>query len=83
MYVLDGDLTMQTWLRHHTGASPTTASRMTMRGRKLRVLPVLSEAFLDGRVTGGQIDVIVTTLPKRHLEQFAEHEAELVPAGNS
>jgi hypothetical protein len=79
LYDLDGDLTMQTWLRHHTGASPATASRMTARGRKLRSLPVLSAAFLDGQLSGGQIDVIVTTLPKRHLARFAEHEAELLP----
>ena len=80
LYDLDGDLTMQTWLRHHTGASPTTATRVTLRGRKLRALPVLASAFHDGRIAGGQVDVILDSLPKRHVDLFAEHEADLVPA---
>jgi hypothetical protein len=80
LYDLDGDLTMQTWLRHHTGAAPVAATRVTLRGRKLRALPVLSGAFHDGRVAGGQVDVILDALPKRHVDLFAEHEAELLPA---
>ena len=80
LYDLDGDLTMQTWLRRHTGASPTAATRVTLRGRKLRALPVLSGAFHDGRISGGQVDVILDSLPKRHVDLFAEHEVALVPA---
>ena len=78
-YDLDGDLTMQAWLRHHTRLSPTASSRETIRGRKLRALPVLAQAFLDGRLSGGQVDIIVGTLPRRHVARFAEHEAELLP----
>ena len=80
LYDLDGDLTTQTWLAHHTGTTPAAANRMTKRGRTLRALPVLSAAFLDGRVSGGQVDVILDALPKRHVTRFAEHEAEVVPA---
>ena len=78
-YALDGDLTMQAWLRHHTRLSPTASGRETARGRKLRSLPVLRQAVLDGRMSGGQLDVIVGTLPRRHVARFAEHEAELIP----
>jgi hypothetical protein len=79
LYELDGDLTMQTWLRHHARFSPTTAGRETLRARKLRALPVLAGAFLDGRLTGGQLDIILGRIPRRHLPLFAEHEPALVP----
>ncbi len=35
--------------------------------------------MLAGRLSGGQLDIILANLPRRHLERFAEHEAELVP----
>jgi len=80
LYDLDGDLTTQTWLRHHTRLAPVTAGRETVRGRKLRRLPVLRDAVLDGRMSGGQLDVIATQLPMRHVDLFAEHEPDMLAA---
>ena len=76
---LDGDLTMQAWLRHHSRLAPAASMRETNRGSKLRSLPVLAQSFLDGHLSGGQVDIIVGTLPRRHVARFAEHEAELLP----
>jgi Domain of unknown function (DUF222) len=80
LFDLDGDLTMQTWLRHHTRQAPVTAARETVRGRKLRRLPVLRDAVLAGRMSGGQLDVIVTQLPMRHVDLFADHERGMLRA---
>jgi hypothetical protein len=75
----DGAVSIGGWLRQETGRDACSASKVTLVGRKLRVLPVLREAVLDGRLTGGQLDVVVANVPVRHLARFAEHEAELVP----
>ena len=73
---LDGALTMSSWLRQHAGRDPHTAVKVTTTGRKLRALPVLRDAVLDGAVSGGQRDVVMANVPMRHLELFASHEAE-------
>ena len=77
---LDGALTMPSWLRQHAGRDPHTAAKVTATGRKLRALPVLRAAVLDGAITGGQLDVVMANVPMRHLGLFAEHEDEVVPA---
>jgi hypothetical protein len=75
----DGALSMSSWLQAHTDRDAATATRICSTGRKLRDLPVLRDAVLDGRLTGGQLDAVLTNVPLRHVERFAEHEAEVVP----
>ena len=77
---LDGALTMPSWLRQHAGRDPHSAVKVATTGRKLRALPLLRDAALDGAVSGGQLDTVMANVPMRHLERFAEHEAEIVPA---
>jgi hypothetical protein len=47
-------------------------------GKKLRHLPVLSQAWADGAVSGSQVEVVLSKVG-RHVETFAAQEAELVP----
>jgi hypothetical protein len=77
---LDGALTMPSWLRQHAGRDARTAVKITATGRKLRALPVLRDAVLDGAISGGQLEVVVANVPMRHVTLFAEHEAAIVPA---
>ncbi|MDQ3293398.1 MAG: hypothetical protein M3527_02960, partial [Actinomycetota bacterium] len=79
LYELDGAITMSSWLRKQAGRDPSTARKVCVTGRKLRSLPVLAEAALDGTISGGQLDVILGHVAQRHLERFAEQEAEFVP----
>lgn len=79
LHEVDGDLSMAAWLRHHTGMDTTGARRCTVRARKLHALPALREAFLTGKMTGGQVDVVLAHVPLEHVELFATHEPELVP----
>ncbi len=79
LHTVDGAVTMQSWLRQHAGRDFTSAQRACTVGRKLRSLPVLAAAVLDGSVTGGQLDIILAHVPRRHLELFAAHEPDIVP----
>ena len=79
LHEVDGAVSINGWLRAETGRDPKTAAKVTWTGRKLRALPVLREAVLDGAITGGQLEVIVANLPVRHVERFADQEPGLVP----
>ncbi len=78
-YTGDGAVSMRGWLRQETGRDACTAGQMCSTGRKLRLLPVLAAAVLEGEITGGQLDVILAKVPRRHVPMFAEHEADVVP----
>lgn len=76
---VDGDTSMAAWLRHQAGRDQATAARLPVRARKLASLAGARQAFLDGSLSGGQVDVILANLPMRHVDRFADHEAELLP----
>ena len=63
LHQLDGAVSINGWLRSETGRDAKSAAKVTWTGRKLRALPVLRDAALDGRVTGGQLDTIVANVP--------------------
>lgn len=79
LHTKDSALTIQAWLRSECGRDTTTAHRIAVTGRKLRDLPALRDAVLGGRITGGQLRIVLAHVPQRHLARFAEHEHELVP----
>jgi hypothetical protein len=78
LWDLDGDTSMPGWLRHQAGREHAAASRLTVQARKLADLLATRQAFLDGRLSGGQVEVILANVPLRHLERFAEHEGALL-----
>jgi hypothetical protein len=67
------------WLRSECGRDPSTAAKVIVTGRKLRALPVLCNAVLDGLLSGGQLEAVVANVPVRHVERFAEQEESVVP----
>jgi len=75
----DGSLSMRAWLRHEAGQAGPESGRVVAQGRLLQRLELLRSLFLDGLLTGGQVDVIVATVPARHVERFAEVERTLLP----
>jgi hypothetical protein len=79
LYELDGSVTMRSWLRQHTRCDQTSAAKVTSTGRKLAALPLLRDAVLEGRLSGGQLDIILANIAQRHVERFAAHEGGLVP----
>lgn len=79
LYEDDGAVSMHGWLRAEAGRDPASAARMVTTGRRLDRFPVLRDAVLDGRITGGQLDIVLAGVPARHAARFAEHEAAIVP----
>ena len=78
LHEVDGSVSMQAWLRHECGRDPRTAHRMTAAGRKLHHLPALRDAAVSGRLSAGQVEVILANLPARHLDRFADHATEIL-----
>ena len=73
LHEIDGHRTLKAWLRAEADRDPSTAASLARRARKLHRLPELVEAVVDGRVSGGQLDVILARVSKRHLDRFVEH----------
>jgi hypothetical protein len=67
------------WLKDQAGMTGADAYRMLQLAKKLRALPVLAQAWLDGRVTGGQVRIVCEQVIDRHLDRFGEHEDAIVP----
>jgi hypothetical protein len=79
LWDLDGATSMRAWLRD-AGLTSGDASRLTDTGRKVNALPVLARAWEQGEVSGGQVQAVVRNVTDRHLELFAQHETEVMPA---
>ena len=75
---LDGSASMTAWTRVHLGWTNQTANRWLRRARRLRDLPVTRQAWLDGTLTDGQIDIIIANLTDRRAGLFAQHEADVI-----
>jgi hypothetical protein len=76
----EGAVTLTSWLMHRLGLTRTAAAQLAARATKLGRLPVLRAAYESGSVGTGAVDAILAHVPNRHLDRFAQHEAELVPA---
>jgi hypothetical protein len=77
LYEHDDALTMTGWLRSHGGRSCAAAARLAQTAKRTAQLPAVSAAWLDGSLSGGQVDAIVANLG-RHAARFAEHEHEVL-----
>jgi hypothetical protein len=75
----DGCVSLAQWLRHYGGRSRRDAAREAATARRLRQLPVVSDRWLDGTLSSGQVAAIVANVSDRTVESFAAQEAALVP----
>lgn len=76
---LDGSVSMTAWLRNNAGLTNQGANRILKVGRRLRDLPGTADAWLQGRLTDGQVEVIVANVTDRRVRLFAEQEADVLP----
>ncbi len=79
---IDGSTSTEAWLRGQ-GMTRQDAARVVSLAKKLRRLPVLSSAWLAGRVSGGQVQAVCAQVIDRHVDLFATHEAALVSSFES
>lgn len=76
---LDGSASMTAWMRVQLQMTNEQANRILRRGRRVRLLPATAAAWEDGRLSSGQVEIIVANVTNRRSMLFAEHEADLVP----
>lgn len=77
LHEVDGAVTLQSWLRHQTGADSVTAVRTTRRARLLHDSDTLTGAVVAGRLSAGQVEVIVANVG-RHRDLFVDHLPDLI-----
>jgi len=73
----DGAVSTAAWLRGRCRQTDEAARRAVRTARRLRHLPGVARAWEDGRLSSGQVEVIVTHVG-RHWARFAAQEAHLV-----
>ena len=74
----DGSTSMIAWLKAR-GMSGGDARTLREAGRRTRALPTLTAAWLEGRLSHGQVKAVLANVRDRHVNLFAEHEPEIVP----
>jgi hypothetical protein len=79
MWELDHATSAVAWLRQLGGMSAGAALALLKAGRRASDVPALADAWLDGRLSGGQVQAIVANVSERTAELFAEHAPELLP----
>lgn len=79
-WALDGATSATAWLRHRAGLTSAAAASAVRMASRLHDLPVTRNAWLEGRLSGGQAQAVVANVDDRTAPLFAAHEATLVPA---
>ena len=77
-YEADGYGTMASYLRHECAMTTAESNRVSIRAKKLAQWPEVVSGWVDGVVTGTQVDVMTAKVPDRHVERFAITSAETV-----
>ncbi len=74
-----GYASVAAWLREQ-GTNRRDAWLTMKLARKLRRLPAVLAAWLDGRLTGGKVRIIAELVIERHEQLFCDCADELIPA---
>ncbi|HEY1653112.1 MAG TPA: DUF222 domain-containing protein [Acidimicrobiales bacterium] len=77
-WAVDGAKTATAWLARSCRLPRAAARRMVRRGRHLRRLPVVAEAFSQGDITAAHLDAVVAVCRPGSEETLARDEAVLV-----
>ena len=78
-WALDGAASMTQWLRANTRLRGGEAGGLVKRANKLRHLPVIARAWLDGTLSRGQVEAVLANVNGDVIDRLAADEAELVP----
>jgi hypothetical protein len=79
LFGCDGAVSATGWLKASAGLSGPAAASMVRTARRLEQLPVTKQAWLDGRLSGGQVQAIVANVDDSTVEQLVAQEAALIP----
>ncbi len=75
----DGATSAANWLMHETGMSGRQARVNALAVTRCRELPHLRDAWQAGRVSSGQVGIVMAHVTAASLAAFAEAEAALIP----
>ncbi len=75
----EGCASLAAWLRVRGRMTAGDAGRLAQIARRLRHLPTLRQAWLDGTVSGGHVATVVANLSNRTTPLFQQQEDDLVP----
>src|SRR3546814_1267539 len=70
---------MASWMRVRLRMSHGDASQLLKMSRLARSLPLTAAAWEQGRLSSGQIRVVVANVKTRHVDLFLGDEGQLVP----
>src|SRR5690348_10676052 len=76
---IEGSVSMVSWLRANGAMTAGGAKSMATVAARLAALPVTAGAYETGTLSSDQVRAIVAKVAERHVELFAQHEAELIP----
>jgi len=79
LWDVEGAASMACWLRARAGMSNRDARRMAATARRMHGAPVTAQAWVEGRLTGAQVQAICANVSDRTARLYADHEAALVP----
>jgi len=80
LWDLDGYVSMTSWLKQKAQMTAAEAARTAHTASRLRDLPVTRKAWVEARLSGGQVAAVLAAVRPEHRELFADHEAEVVPS---
>jgi hypothetical protein len=75
----DGLKTMASWLRTHTRLSGASITPLLRQARAMTHLPGVEDAFLAGRITADQVDVLAEIVKPDNLDKALAQEVDLAP----
>ena len=75
----EGAGSMRDWLSDACGLSRADASREVRRCERLEQWPEISTSWIEGSLSGAQVDAIVAGVPNRFVALFAGQAAAVVP----
>jgi hypothetical protein len=75
----EGAGSMRAWLSDACGLSRADASREARRYERLERWPEIATAWINGSLSGAQVDAVVAGVPNRFIGLFAEQAATVVP----
>jgi hypothetical protein len=79
LYERDGAVSAAGWLKQSCGMSGPAAASLVRLTRRLCQLPVTNQAWLDGALSGGQVQAIVANVDDATVDQLVAQEVGLVP----
>ena len=79
LWDVEAAISLKDWLIRNARLTDRDASVMARVAQRLRDMPTTKTAWLDGRLSGGQVQIITAFVTAPRLPIFQDHEPDLLP----